>query len=108
MFRYLRKLFAHQGQPSHRSAPTHTGKRARLALDELAQRVLPSANPIAAHSFAAAGAVAARQAPPANAALRGQEAREEAGHGCDHGAALAARLTNTAGATGQALFNNVN
>src|SRR6185369_4342885 len=69
-------------------------------------RVLPSANPIAAHSFAAAGGVAARQAPAAG--LRGQEAREAAGHGCDHGAAFAATLTNATGATGRALFNNVN
>lgn len=107
MFRYLSKLFAHHGQPSCPTAPIHKGNRARLAVDELAQRVLPSANPMAAHSFAAAGAVAARQAPAANAGFRGQDAREAAGHGCESGA-FAATLTNAAGATGQALFNNVN
>jgi len=110
MFRYLTKLFAHHGQPSRPSVPIHKGNRARLAVDELAQRVLPSANPLAMRSFAAAGAgaVAAHPAPAANAALRGQEARAAAGHGCENGAAFAATLTNAAGATGQALFNNVN
>lgn len=105
MFRYLTKLFASKVHKSQRSPSVHSG-RARLTVDELAQRVLPSANPMTIRSFADAGRQAAHSAPPAGAAFGGQ--REAGDAGCAHGASLAATLTNAAGATGQATFNNVN
>src|SRR5258706_6959867 len=107
MFRFLTKLFAQNLRKNHRSAPARMGNRARLGVDELSQRILPSANPLALRSFADAGArTHSAPALSANAAVVGQQIRDAGGLGCDHGASLAATLTNATGATGQATFNN--
>src|SRR5262245_48223429 len=110
MLRFLARILGRK--PTRRTGPGQARQQVRLSVEELMPRVLPSVN---LGSAAAAGGAGHRHnhalfsdssTSSGDAGSQGAAHHSCGGAASNHGASLAATLSNSTGATGQALFNS--